>query len=214
MRSPAKPYGLWYALAALLLLPTTGVTQGAKIASEICSPCHGEGGVSLNPLVPSLAGQPYTLIEDNLLAFRLGKRSCAEARADGSPAAALAQTMCGHVRSLGDVEIARLAEFYSGRDFSPADQSFDPELAARGADLHVQLGCDRCHADGGRETLGMAPRLAGQWKPVLRRALEAVRDGTRKGPKMMNPQVQSLDDTELEALLNFYAANGRTDEPP
>lgn len=176
------------------------------IAQRVCSTCHGASGVSLNPLVPTLAGQPYTLIEDNLLAFRAGKRSCSPQRADGSPSAALAQTMCAQVQELGDEQIAALAKYYSSLAFEPAEQDFDPELAARGAEVHRANGCERCHADGGSETLGMAPVLAGQWTPYLRRALNAIRAGTRHGPKVMNEPLRQLDDAAVEALLNYYAS--------
>lgn len=192
-------------LAALLCSLST-VAQGDRIAVEVCTACHGEGGVSMNPLVPSLAGQPYTLIEDNLLAFRAGKRSCSPQRSDDSPAAALAQAMCGVVANLEDREIASLAEYFSRLQFSAVEQPFDPQMAARGSNLHQQLGCDRCHANGGRETLGMAPVLAGQWTPFLRRALRAVHDGRRKGPKVMNAPIRALDEQDIEALVNFYAS--------
>lgn len=178
----------------------------AEVAQRVCSACHGAGGVSLNPLVPTLAGQPYTLIEDNLLAFRAGNRSCSPQRADGSPSAALAQTMCAQVQDLKDSDIAALAGYFEDLDFVAAQQAFDSGLAARGAAIHRQAGCERCHADGGSETLGMAPVLAGQWTPYLRRALNAIRAGTRHGPKMMNEPLRQLDDAAVEALLNYYAS--------
>ena len=180
--------------------------EAPEVAQRVCSTCHGAGGVSLNPLAPTLAGQPYTLIEDNLLAFRSGQRSCSPQRADGSPSAALAQTMCAQVRDLGDEQIAALARYYSSLAFEPASQDFDPTLAARGAEAHRAGGCERCHADGGRETLGMAPVLAGQWTPYLTRALNAIRAGTRHGPKMMNEPLRQLDEAAVEALLNYYAS--------
>lgn len=181
------------------------MAKAPQIATEMCSACHGAGGVSQNPLVPTLAGQPYTFIEDNLLAFRAGQRSCAPERADGSPTAALTSAMCEMVRGLSDGEIAAIAAWYEGQEFVAATQQFDPALASRGELLHQQAGCDRCHADGGRETLGMAPVLAGQWTPFLRRALQQVHRGERKGPKEMNRPIRSLADGQLEALLNYYA---------
>lgn len=193
-------------LAPLLLAAPARGAEAPGIAAEICSGCHGNGGVSVNPVVPTLAGQPYTLIEDNLLAFRAGKRSCSPSRADGSPSAVLAQTMCALVRDLGTAEISSLARHFEGLDFVPVEQPFDPALAERGGALHRELGCSRCHADGGRETLGMAPVLAGQWTPYLRRALQAVRRGERHGPKVMNEPIRELDDGAVEALLNFYAS--------
>ena len=95
--------------AFLLLAPPIALAQLPAVAGEVCGGCHGAGGVSLNPLVPTLAGQPYTLIEDNLLALRGGKRACAPERGDGSPAAALAHTMCSFVRDLRDEDISALA---------------------------------------------------------------------------------------------------------
>lgn len=192
--------------ASPILVSAFALAQPPAVATEVCSSCHGSGGVSLNPLVPTLAGQPYTLIEDNLLAFRAGKRACAQERADGSAAAALAQTMCSFVQDLRDDDIPALAAYYEGLDFVAAEQPFDPTLAARGAEIHEANGCDRCHVNGGRGTLGMAPVLAGQWKPFLHRALEAVHRGQRKGPTMMNEPILQLDDASIEALVNYYAS--------
>jgi sulfide dehydrogenase cytochrome subunit len=197
-------------LAGVLFAATAGPAEMPEVAQRVCSTCHGAGGASENPLVPTLAGQPYTLIEDNLLAFRSGQRSCSPQRADGSPSAVLAQTMCEQVRNLQDHEIAELAGYFEGRAFVPARQEFDSALAGRGAAIHREAGCDRCHALGGRETLGMAPVLAGQWTPYLRRALNAIRSGTRHGPKMMNEPLRQLDDAAVEALLNYYASEPGT----
>jgi sulfide dehydrogenase cytochrome subunit len=204
--------GLIPAMALIMAVPVavpmfvTGATaQEPTIAATVCGSCHGAGGVSQNPIVPTLAGQPYTFIEDNLLAFRAGKRSCAPERADGSPTATLASTMCGFVRELQDQDIAALAAWYEGLTFVAAAQPYDPAPASRGAALHQQGGCDRCHANGGRDTLGIAPVLAGQWTPFLRRALQELRAGQRQGPKEMNGPIRSLDDGGLEAMLSYYA---------
>jgi cytochrome c553 len=114
-------------LAAILVLYGAGVTttiaQPPDTVTAVCSGCHGEAGISSNPMVPTLAGQPYTLIEDNLLAFRNGLRACSPERNDGSPPALLAQTMCATVSSLSDQEIAALAAYFEALPFEPARQS-------------------------------------------------------------------------------------------
>lgn len=198
-----------FALLAPAWFSIPGVAETQQIPPDyaaICAGCHGEGGVSSNPFVPTLAGQPYSLIEDNLLAFRAGQRSCAPERNDGSPPALLATTMCATVAGLSDQEISGLAAYFEQQEFKPADQVFDPALAKSGAALHFEMGCEECHSDGGRVTNAMAPVLAGQWTPYLERALRAVRSGAKPAPDMMSSSVRELADDEVEALLNYYAS--------
>lgn len=179
--------------------------------AAFCAACHGANGNSENPMVPTLAGQPYTLIEDSLLAFRAGGRACAPERADQSPVAALAQGMCATVANLDDQQIAALAAYFEHQSFVPAVQDYDQDLAASGAEVHSSNRCEQCHSDGGRTTNAMAPILAGQWTPYLCRTLKALREGSRQGPKEMIVAISALEDAEIEALLNFYASRGRAD---
>lgn len=205
-RPLSKTQALIVILAAGLASERSPAEQNIESLTVVCAGCHGEGGVSGNPMVPTLAGQPYTLVEDNLLAFRSGGRSCDPARDDGSAAAKLAQTMCMTVSELSDEEIESLAAYYESRTFVPAEQTYDHALAERGAGVHAESGCERCHSDGGRTTNAMAPVLAGQWKPYLRRAMKALRAGDRHGPRAMNAAIDELEDEEIEALLHYYAS--------
>lgn len=189
-------------LMAQSLLAEDNSPQGVGV----CEGCHGKAGISTNPLVPTLAGQPFTLIEDNLLAFRAGNRNCSPSRLDSSESATLARTMCSHVKTLQDADIVNLAEFFEDQQFIPARQSFEMDLAQRGGEIHEEKGCERCHSDGGQATNGMAPVLSGQWSPYLRRAMTALREGKKRGPHEMNQGIESLSDAEVEALLNFYAS--------
>ncbi|MDX1554905.1 MAG: c-type cytochrome [Xanthomonadales bacterium] len=200
-------------LAAWLLgSPAVMAREVAASRVDSCTACHGAGGVSNNPLVPTLAGQPYTLIEDNLLAFRSGKRACGPGRNDGSAAAALAQAMCTTVAALSDDDIAALSQYFESQHFEAAEQSFDPELAEQGSRLHADFGCERCHADGGRETRLMAPVLAGQWRPYLERAMNHLRSGLKNGPREMNAAIRQLSDSEVEALLDYYASQSTLED--
>jgi len=199
-------------LAVMCSAPFNLAAQMATSSeTAICFGCHGQGGVSINPIVPTLAGQPYTLIEDNLLAFRAGKRACAPERGDGSPEALLAQTMCTTVADLGDQQISALSEYFSSQEFVPAKQTFDQSLVGQGAEVHQEKNCEQCHSDGGRTTNFMAPVLAGQWMPYLRRTMHALREGLRQSPRVMNDAMSQLKDGELEALLNFYASQGQAE---
>jgi sulfide dehydrogenase cytochrome subunit len=156
--------------------------------------------------VPIIAGQAYTLIEDNLLAFRDQQRACSESDYLRGEAAALLASMCAVVATLEEQDIAALADFYQRQDFVPANQSFDPSGVEYGATIHQQANCEHCHSGGGRESNGMAAILAGQWTPYLERSLLRIRAGERMGPKVMNGAIGKLTDDDIEGLLSYYAS--------
>lgn len=172
----------------------------------VCDSCHGRGGVSTISSVPTLSGQAYTFIEDNLLAYRANERSCDPAPPNDNGPAVPASPMCAIASTLDDEAIVALAEYYEKQVFLPAIQAFDESLAARGAELHRQANCELCHSGGGRKSNGMAAILAGQWAPYLEIAFHQIRSGERMGPKVMNRAIRQFSDDDIRALLNYYAS--------
>jgi cytochrome c553 len=85
-----------------------------------------------------------------------------------------------------------------------AKQAFDPALAAEGATLQ-QEQCESCHEQGG-VVAGRGPRLAGQWMPYLKSSLKFVPTGEHLVPPAMEKKVAGETDTEINAILNFYAS--------
>lgn len=66
-------------LALLALLADTaalasGDAQAGKAKAQSCAVCHGVAGISSQPATPHLAGQPAIYINEQLLAYRSGKR--------------------------------------------------------------------------------------------------------------------------------------------
>lgn len=193
-------------IALVLLFPGPAFPTDADSLTLVCNGCHGENGVSVNNTVPTIAGQPFTLIEDNLLAFRDGDRACGETEFLQNESVALISAMCAFVATLGDNDITMLAEFYEKQVFEPAMQSFESALATKGLGIHQEAGCELCHSDGGHESNGMSAILAGQWTPYLQQSLLRIRAGERMGPKVMNRAIRDLSDADIAALLNYYAS--------
>ncbi len=193
-------------LRLALFCPLTVFSADVSTLTPVCSGCHGVDGLSVNSTVPIIAGQAYTLIEDNLLAFRDDESACTATGLMQEEAAALVSAMCVFVKTLENRDISALAEFYELQPFVPARQSFDPALAADGARVHLEANCELCHSQGGRESNGMAAILAGQWTPYLERSLMRIRAGERMGPKVMNEAIRDLTDRDIAALLNYYAS--------
>jgi cytochrome c553 len=65
------------ALLALLADVTalaSGDSQAGKSKAQSCAVCHGLAGISSQPATPHLAGQPAIYVNEQLQAYRSGKR--------------------------------------------------------------------------------------------------------------------------------------------
>ena len=64
-------------LSVVLLERTNaaGNAQAGAAKATLCAACHGQNGVSGNPLWPSLAGQQEQYLAKQIRAFRDGRRS-------------------------------------------------------------------------------------------------------------------------------------------
>ena len=94
--------------AALLALPLLAgspalagsVEQGLDKTKEYgCQTCHGKDGEGIMPMYPNLAGQKAVYMEQQLKAFRSGRRQ--------------AQQMSIIAEQLSDQDIADLAAYYA-----------------------------------------------------------------------------------------------------
>lgn len=66
--------GLLVPLGLLHSAQAAGDIQAGKTKAVACQVCHGQGGKSINPLYPVLAGQHARYIIKQLKAFKSGTR--------------------------------------------------------------------------------------------------------------------------------------------
>jgi cytochrome c553 len=88
--------------ATLLLVALGAQAQDAaagRTMARACTPCHGPIGLSNQPEIPNLAGQPPAYITAQLRAFRAGTRRN--------------EVMAVMAKPLTDDEIANLAAWFS-----------------------------------------------------------------------------------------------------
>ena len=76
-----------------------GDIEAGKASAAVCAACHGQNGISSNPMWPKLAGQHAYYIEKELHDFRSKKRN--------DP------TMAPMVAGLTDVDIENLAAYFA-----------------------------------------------------------------------------------------------------
>jgi len=158
---------------------------------EACIVCHGPGGNSTDPAMPSLAGQPAQFISLQLFLFREGNRKDPQM----SPMAS----------GLSNADMNELAAYFSRQKPAVSAHKSDPENAAAGRRLAEQHHCVQCH---GPALLGLQhiPRLAGQQREYLRAQLRGFRAGTRaEFDGNMTSAAQLLSDKDIEVLVDYLS---------
>jgi cytochrome c553 len=165
--------------------------EAGRRKSEVCAACHGPTGNSLNPVVPSIAGQPAQFISTELFLFREGTRKDPQM----SPIAA----------GLSNGDLSDLAEYFAAEKLAPPKHRTAPENAAAGPALAHKFNCVQCH---GPELLGQQhiPRLAGQQPDYLLAQLRGFKAGTRADiDGNMTSAAQALSDQDIEVLVDYLA---------
>jgi cytochrome c553 len=182
---------LVFLLAPLPLIGTAAVL-------ERCAECHGTDGMGQDlPMVPVIAGIPAEHIEDAILSYVDGARSCAHE-----------PRMCETVAMLSESQVTEVADYYAGKERGSSGQEFDRDLAARGALLYQQH-CALCHLSPDSEDAAYAVGipLHGQRLDYLRYAIEAYLGGDREAQfEAMMHELRELRPEDVDALVNHFAS--------
>lgn len=190
---------LWLGLCA------AGNALAIEAIVETCNACHGDDGVSQWSDVPTIAGIDAFTHSEALFAYREGARPCEESKYRTGDTSRAPTDMCKVAEPLSDEEIEALAEHYAGLPFVAAKQEFDPALAAEGQKVHDQM-CAQCHSDGGSNAEDEASILAGQWMGYLEQSFADYKSGDREQPKQMKDKMDKLSESDVKALIHFYAS--------
>jgi len=184
--------------AALLGLAGTRTAyadaEAGRLKAQICVACHGPGGNSANPAVPTLAAQPQQFIVTQLFMFREGKR--------------INTPMYPVVANLSNGDLNDLAAYFSAQPHAAPAHISTPEIAAAGRRISEQYNCTACH---GRTLLGQQhiPRLAGQQAEYLRAQLRGFKASTRFDMDgNMTSAAQDLSDADIEILADYLSGLG------
>jgi cytochrome c553 len=162
---------------------------GQRVAA-ICANCHGEGGNSLKPDIPNLAGQNPTYLINQMHQFASGKRRF--------------EFMEGMIKAMSNDEKISVVLFYTAQKVmhKPAANAV---LAAKGKDYFSKV-CWRCHGENGRGN-DMFPRIAGQQSEFMRTTLKRYRTGTgtRVDP-LMAANTKMMTDGDIDAVVAYIGA--------
>ena len=171
---------------------TPSIVLLASAAVALCESCHGPGGNATVANMPSIAGQPATFLENQLVFFREGLRN-----------APVMQTVA---KDMKDEDIVALARHFAAQKAKPgASSAMDPRLGAKAVELAKARHCGQCHLPG-YEGRAQMPRLAGQREDYLTDAMIGYRDGKRTGADTtMSEVLYGMSDADIRALAHYLS---------
>jgi cytochrome c553 len=159
---------------------------------QLCAACHGADGNSVDPKVPSIAGQPKLFLETQLVLFREELRK--------------SDLMLPVVKGLKDPQLIALAEHFSKLPAKGMESgAANPALMKTGQERAKALRCGICHLSD-FSGQNQVPRLAGQREAYLEGEMRAYRDGKRTGgDTIMAAALYGVGDADLKALAHFLS---------
>ncbi|MBI3605103.1 MAG: c-type cytochrome [Nitrospirae bacterium] len=188
-----------------LSLATSAWAADVNKLVENCANCHGQDGASTESDVPIIAGYSAPYMSDSMTAYKKKERPCPETKYRSGEKKGTKTEMCQIVKDLSDTDIRQAAQYFAGKKFVRARQSFDPALAKKGKEIH-ERSCEKCHAEGGSLASDDGGILAGQWMPYLEETFKEYESGKRPMPKKMKPKMDKLDKAAVDALINYYGS--------
>ena len=150
-----------------------------KLATEVCSSCHGPGGNSKSPTFPRLAGQRQAYLVAQIKAFKDGQRHEQEAH----------DYMLGMTMLIDDATAQALGRYFASQPH-PKGIPGNPAQVAAGKKVYEQgvagsvPPCASCHGAQAQGDSTMHPRLADQHAAYIVRQLNVIQRNLRNSPEM------------------------------
>jgi cytochrome c553 len=173
----------------------TSLAQAQDISAKLmrCAACHGSDGNAQMEGVPSLASQPKTFIENQLVMIREGMRNI--------------PIMEGLLDGVTDDEIMAMAAHYAALPLKKPAVDRQETLYVLGERLAQEMRCGTCHLPNyvGRDQM---PRLAGQREDYLLHSMRQFASNQAVGrDTIMAAALYGVSDNDLKALAHFLSRN-------
>jgi cytochrome c553 len=178
-------------VAALISAATPAWADSIEEKATVCSACHGEKGLPLDPSIPIIWGQNEGYIYLQLRDFQKG------ARKD--------DRMTPIAQSLSKEDAQAFAAYFAGKPWpntnTPRASKAD-EAAAMTAIKSVV--CGSCHLEQFQGNSSI-PRLAGQSHDYLAKTMTDFRSRTRANNPGMSDLMNTVTPEQLAAMAAYLA---------
>jgi len=162
--------------------------------AHFCAACHGENGVPLEQFfpVPVIWGQNLGYLFFQLRDFKSGSRKN--------------DVMSPIVEALPREDLMALAQYFSKKPWPKLQQPHvATDVAALAHRASASVVCTSCHQEGFIGE-GTQPRLAGQDRRSLEKAMTDFQSGARGNNPGMTDLMKSLTPQDISALAAWLAA--------
>lgn len=170
-----------------------GNIAAGKAAAATCQGCHGDGGNSINPMIPSIAGQDGEYLSKSLIAYQTGERKD--------------EMMKPAVAAFTKQDIQNLAAYYSTQEpkkvtvgLTSDMSNFDPLSQGKS----IAGSCNGCHGNNGNSKTSGIPSLTRFTADYIASAINAYKSGARKNAGMKS-MVAFLAPSDIEKVSLYYA---------
>lgn len=176
-----------------------GDIEAGRAKAAICAACHGQNGVSVNPIWPKLAGQHAYYIEKELHDFQSKRRTDL--------------TMAPMAAGLNDVDIENLAAFFASipstvEAASASKIKLGEKIYRAGKASNGLPACIACHGPNGAGSApARFPRIGGQHAAYLSKALKDFKSEARTNDHqaMMRDIAGRMSNKEIEAVSSYIS---------
>ena len=178
-------------VAALVSAATAAWADSIDDKASVCSACHGEKGLPLDPAMPIIWGQNEGYLYLQLRDFQKG------ARKD--------DRMTPIAQSLSKEDTQALAAYFAGKPWANTNApraSKADEAAAMTAIKSVV--CTSCHLEQFQGNSSI-PRLAGQSHEYLAKTMKDFRDRTRANNPGMSDLMNTVTPEQITAMAAYLA---------
>jgi cytochrome c553 len=178
-------------VAALLSAATAAWADSIEDKTSVCTACHGEKGLPLEPSIPIIWGQQEGYLYLQLRDFQKG------ARKD--------DRMTPIAQSLSKEDAQALAAYFAGKPWpktgAPSASKTDEATAISAIKAVV---CTSCHLEQFQGDSSI-PRLAGQEHDYLAKTMMDFRNRTRANNPGMSDLMNTVTPEQIAAMAKYHA---------
>lgn len=185
---------------AIKLRVGKGNPVAGKAKSQLCQGCHGVVGLSVEDLIPNLAGQYAVYLTKQVHNYQTFERKH--------------QIMNAMAQTTSEEELLDISAYFASQKQMKGNGKGESQIAKnlflKGDSARNILACVSCHGENGKGKTpadSTYPVIGGQHRQYLRAQLINWRAGERANSpgNVMNTVTKSLTDAEIETLAEYIS---------